>query len=336
MAPRSRRPRPPAARLPTGRQFRDTRRRSPGAAASDAVQVEAPESESMQSDNAPLEQPSLLSPARPVAPPRWGALADYLSLTKPRIIVLLLVTTLGAMVVAAGGWPSWPLVAATLLGGALASGAGNALNCYLDRDIDALMGRTVWRPLPSGALAPGQALAFGLSLAGLWFYVLVHARWLKRTTPSNIVIGGAAGAVPPLVGWAAVTGELSLLAWCLFAIVFYWTPPHFWALALLIREEYAKARVPMLPLVAGDAETRRQILWYSVLLLAVSLLPFAFGLAGLGYLVAAGGLGGLLVRYAVRLCREATRAAALALYKYSLLYLALVFTALVADRLLGG
>jgi protoheme IX farnesyltransferase len=319
--------------------------------------VEAPESESMQSDNAPLEQPSLLSPARPVAPPRWGALADYLSLTKPRIIVLLLVTTLGAMVVAAGGWPSWPLVAATLLGGALASGAGNALNCYLDRDIDALMGRTVWRPLPSGALAPGQALAFGLALAalsflvlglwvnllaavlaqaGLWFYVLVYTRWLKRTTPSNIVIGGAAGAVPPLVGWAAVTGELSLLAWCLFAIVFYWTPPHFWALALLIREEYAKARVPMLPLVAGDAETRRQILWYSVLLLAVSLLPFAFGLAGLGYLVAAGGLGGLLVRYAVRLCREATRAAALALYKYSLLYLALVFTALVADRLLGG
>lgn len=306
----------------------------------------------MQRDNAPLEPPSLLRPARAVAPPRLGVLTDYLSLTKPRIIVLLLVTTLGAMVVAADGWPGWPLVLATLLGGALASGAGNALNCYLDRDIDALMGRTVWRPLPSGALAPAQALAFGLALAalsflvldlwvnllaavlaqaGLWFYVLVYTRWLKRTTPSNIVIGGAAGAVPPLVGWAAVTGGLDLLAWCLFAVVFYWTPPHFWALALLIREEYAKARVPMLPLVAGDAATRQQILWYSVLLLAVSLLPFGFGLTGVGYLLAAAGLGGLLVYYAVRLCRDATRAAALALYKYSLLYIAILFGGLAVD-----
>lgn len=330
---------------------------TPRAAAGDLVQVDAPESESMSSNKAHLERPRVLRPARSPDQPRLTMLADYLSLTKPRIIVLLLVTTLGAMVVAANGWPGWPLVLATLLGGALASGSANTLNCYLDRDIDALMSRTVWRPLPSGTLTPVQALVFGLTLgalsfavlglwvnllaallaqAGLWFYVLVYTRWLKRTTPSNIVIGGAAGAVPPLVGWAAVTGELSLFAWCLFAVVFYWTPPHFWALALLIRDEYAKARVPMLPLVAGDAETHRQILLYSVLLLAVTLLPFAFGLSGLGYLIAAVGLGGLLLHYARRLHHEATRAAALALYKYSLLYLALLFAAVVVDRLLQG
>lgn len=312
----------------------------------------------MHGNNARLARAGRLPLARSeqAATARGAAVVlDYLSLTKPRIISLLLVTTLGAMVTAAGAWPGWPLVLLTLLGGALASGGGNTLNCYLDRDIDALMGRTVWRPLPSGAIKPSQALVFGLAQAalsfvvlavgvnllaavlaqvGLWFYVLVYTRWLKRTTPSNIVIGGAAGAVPPLVGWAAVTGEVGLLAWFLFAIVFFWTPPHFWALALLIRDEYAKAGVPMLPLVSGEPETRRQILLYSWLLLAVTLVPYSFRLAGGLYLAAAIGLGGLLVWYAERLRREADRAAALALYKYSLLYLALIFGAVVADRLL--
>ena len=277
----------------------------------------------------------------------------YLSLTKPRIVVLLLITTLAPMVVAADGWPGWGLVLATLLGGALAAGGGNALNCYLDRDIDALMGRTGWRPLPSGTLAPEAALRFGLALAvgsfvvlavwvnllaavlaqvGLLCYVFVYTRWLKRTTPSNIVIGGAAGAVPPLVGWAAVTGDLGLLPAYLFAIIFFWTPPHFWALALLIRAEYEKAGVPMLPIVRGEAETRRQILLYSLLLVAVSVVLFSFRLTGLAYLGAALVLGALFIYYAVRLLHEATRAAALRLYKYSLLYLALIFAAVVVDR----
>jgi len=267
--------------------------------------------------------------------------------------------------VAADGWPGWPLVLATLLGGALAAGGGNALNCYLDRDIDALMGRTAWRPLPSGTLTPAQVLRFGVALAvlsfvvlavfanllaavlaqvGLLFYVFVYTRWLKRTTPSNIVIGGAAGAMPPLVGWAAVTGDVGLLSAWLFAIVFFWTPPHFWALALLIRAEYEKAGVPMLPIVRGEAETYRQILLYSLLLVAVTVLVFSFRLAGLFYLGAALALGGLLVYYAVRLRREATRAAALRrsttpararrLFSYSLAYLALLFVALALDPLL--
>jgi protoheme IX farnesyltransferase len=280
-------------------------------------------------------------------------LRDYLSLTKPRIVVLLLLTTLAPMIVAADGWPPWGLVLATLLGGALAAGSGNALNCYLDRDIDRLMGRTGWRPLPAGTLTPEQALRFGLLLGvlsfvvlagfvnllaavlaqvGLLFYVFVYTRWLKRTTPSNIVIGGAAGAMPPLVGWAAVTGDLALLPAYLFAIVFFWTPPHFWALALLIRTEYEKARIPMLPIVRGEAETRRQILLYSVLLVAVSVVLFSFRQAGLFYLGAALVLGGLFVYYAARLLREATRDAALRLYKYSLLYLALIFAAVVVDH----
>jgi protoheme IX farnesyltransferase len=266
---------------------------------------------------------------------------------------LLLLTTLAPMVVAADGWPGWGLVLATLLGGALAAGGGNALNCYLHRDIDRLMGRTVWRPLPAGTLSPEQALRFGLSLAvasfvvlavwvnlvaavlaqaGLLFYVFVYTRWLKRTTPSNIVIGGAAGAFPPLVGWAAVTGDVSLLAAYLFAIVFFWTPPHFWALALLIRAEYEKAHIPMLPIVRGEGETRRQIVLYSLLLLAVTLVVFSFRQAGLFYLGAAVVLGGLFVYYAVRLLQEATRSAALRLYKYSLLYLALIFAAVVVDH----
>jgi protoheme IX farnesyltransferase len=301
-----------------------------------------------------------LSTTRATATPRsaigWieaAGLGRYVSLTKPRIVVLLLFTTLMPMIVAADGWPGWGLVLATLLGGALASGGANALNCYLDRDIDALMGRTGWRPLPSGTLAPVQALRFGLTLAvlsfavltlwanllaavlaqiGLLFYVFVYTRWLKRTTPSNIVIGGAAGAMPPLVGWAAVTGEVSLLAGFLFAIIFFWTPPHFWALALLIKAEYEKARVPMLPIVAGEDETRYQILLYTLQLLAVTVFVYSFRLAGLFYLGAALALGGLFLYYAVRLRRQADRAAALTLYKYSLLYLALIFAAVVVDH----
>jgi heme o synthase len=215
------------------------------------------------------------------------------------------------------------------------------------------MGRTGWRPLPSGTLTPVQALRFGLTLAvlsfavltlwanvlaavlaqiGLLFYVFVYTRWLKRTTPSNIVIGGAAGAMPPLVGWAAVTGEVSLLAGFLFAIIFFWTPPHFWALALLIKAEYEKARVPMLPIVAGEDETRYQILLYTLQLLAVTVFVYSFRLAGLFYLGAALALGGLFLYYAERLRRQADRAAALTLYKYSLLYLALIFAAVVVDH----
>jgi len=300
-------------------------------------------------------RPGAAAPAdeTPSPVPTPNLASAYLSLTKPRIIVLLLVTTLLPMIVAANGWPPLPLMLATLVGGAMAAAAGNAINCYCDRDIDALMGRTVWRPLPAGVLAPEQALRFGLALAvgafvvlalganllaavlaevGFLFYVFVYTRWLKRTSPSNIVIGGAAGAVPPLVGWAAVTGDLSLLPVALFAIVFYWTPPHFWALALLIKEEYEKARVPMLPIVRGEAETRRQILLYSLLLLALTVALYSFHLTGLFYLLAAVALGGLLVYYAARLLREATRAAALRLYKYSLLYLALIFAAVVVDR----
>ncbi len=307
-----------------------------------------------------LESPPGTRPGEMVPPeesrqpvPSPNLVGAYVNLTKPRIIVLLLVTTLLPMIVAADGWPSLPLMLATLVGGAMAAGAGNAINCYLDRDIDALMGRTVWRPLPAGVLTPGQALRFGLALAvgsfivlavganllaavlaqvGFLFYVFVYTRWLKRTSPSNIVIGGAAGAVPPLVGWAAVTGELSLLPVCLFAIVFYWTPPHFWALALLIKEEYEKARVPMLPIVRGEAETRRQILLYCLLLVALTVALYSFQLTGLFYLVAAVALGGLFVYYSARLLREATRAAALRLYKYSLLYLALIFAAVVVDH----
>jgi protoheme IX farnesyltransferase len=280
--------------------------------------------------------------------------AAYLSLTKPRVISLLLLTTLGAMLAAASGMPPLGLILATMLGGAMSAGAANTINCYLDRDIDGLMERTrERRALPSGRLEPMQALRFGLLLAvlsfvemallvnllaavlaqiALLFYVFVYTGWLKRSTPSNIVIGGAAGAVPPLVGWAAVTGELGLLAWYLFAIVFFWTPPHFWALALLIKREYGQARIPMLPLVRGDAETRHQILLYSVLLVTLTLVMVPFGLVGSIYLAAALPLGALFILYALRLSSEADHVAASRLFRYSILYLALLFTAVVVDR----
>jgi len=285
----------------------------------------------------------------------WFAsrLADYYDLGKPRIMYLLLITTAAAMLMAAKGMPPLALFGWTMLGGALAAMSAGTLNCVYDAGIDRLMRRTQSRPIPAQRISVVAAtthavvmgvlsfcifyfrvipLAAWLSLAGNIYYVVIYTMWLKRRTPQNIVIGGAAGAMPPLVGWAAVTGEVSLLAAYLFAIIFFWTPPHFWALALLIKAEYEKARVPMLPIVAGEDVTRYQILLYTVQLVAVTVLVYSFHLAGLFYLGSALALGGLFLYYAVRLRREANRAAALTLYKYSLLYLALIFAAVVVDR----
>jgi heme o synthase len=286
--------------------------------------------------------------------PRHGAarqvLGDYLELTKPKVQSLLLLTTVTTMLVA--GTPSLTLVLITCLGGYLTAGGAGAVNHYYDRDIDLAMARTADRPVPSGRVAPGAALAYGCLLAALGFvllwtqvnllaaclsfsgflgYVFVYTVWLKRRTPQNIVIGGAAGAVPPLVGWAATTGSLSGTALYLFAIVFFWTPPHFWALSILMKEEYAKVGVPMLSVVRGEAETRRQILLYTVLLYAVTQLPFCAGGFGAIYLVASLALGGAFIAGAVTLYRRADRGTALRLYLFSLAYLALLFAAMVAD-----
>jgi protoheme IX farnesyltransferase len=290
------------------------------------------------------------------APTAWelgGArqvLADYVTLTKPRVQLLLLLTTVTTMYVA--GDPSLSLIALTLLGGSLSAGGAGAVNHWFDRDIDAQMARTATRPVPSGRVAPGAALAFGLvlgalsflllsltvnllsaflALAGFLGYVLVYTMWLKRTTPQNIVIGGAAGAVPPLVGWSAVTGTLDPAALYLFAIVFYWTPPHFWALSLLMKDEYARVGVPMMPVVHGEKETRRQILLYTGLLVVLTLLPVAFGFFGAIYAAVALALGGAFLVLALRLQRRADRASALRTYLFSLAYLALLFGAMVAD-----
>lgn len=276
--------------------------------------------------------------------------ADYVALTKPRVQLLLLLTTVATMEIA--GSPSLGLILLTLLGGALSAGGAGAINHWYDRDIDVQMARTANRPIPAGRVSPRAALIFGialgvlsfvqlsltvnvlaasLALAGFVGYVFVYTLWLKRTTPQNIVIGGAAGAVPPLVGWAAVTGSFDPAALYLFAIVFYWTPPHFWALSLLMKDEYAKVGVPMLPVVRGEDETRRQITLYSVLLVAISFLPFAGRLFDGFYAAAAAVLGGIFLALAFRLQRTPDRRAALRLYLYSLLYLALLFGAMVAD-----
>ncbi|HXF36553.1 MAG TPA: heme o synthase [Actinomycetota bacterium] len=289
----------------------------------------------------------------PRPPARETALA-YLRLTKPRIVVLLLITTVPAMVLAAGGLPPIGLVGATLFGGTLAAGAANAVNCYLDRDIDEAMRRTRRRPLPAHQLTPEQALRFGyvlavasslflaitvnvlaaaLALSAIAFYVFVYTMWLKRTSERNIVIGGAAGAVPALVGWAAVTGGIGLPAWVLFAIVFVWTPPHFWALALRFTGDYAVAGVPMLPVVRGAPETRRQILLYSLALFGTSLLLFPVGRMGPIYLSAAIALGGAFVHRALRLYRHGGLAEAWGLFRFSVVYLGLLFAAVAADRL---
>jgi heme o synthase len=289
-------------------------------------------------------------------PGTTDALRAYIALTKPRIIELLLVTTVPTMVLAQGGVPSPWLVAAVVIGGALAAGGANAINMYVDRDIDDVMRRTRHRPLPSHSVTPRRALAFGivLSLAAFaWlvltvnllsavlatsaiaFYVFVYTMWLKRTTPQNIVIGGAAGCVPVLVAWAAVTGEVGLPALVLFAIVFYWTPPHFWALALRYRGDYAAARVPMLPVVRGEVETARQIVLYTIALVAVSLLLLPAAGMGWVYLVAAVVLGAFFVQQALRLRSNVTDGRnAIGLFRYSISYLTLLFAAVAVDAIL--
>jgi protoheme IX farnesyltransferase len=286
-----------------------------------------------------------------------GAPRDYLTLTKPRIMTLLLLTGFCGMLVGARGLPGPGLIIATMAGLALACGGASALNHVLDADIDRLMGkRTRSRPVAAGRIPAPYALEFGLALSALsfvllagfvnpltaqlalignLFYVLVYTRLLKRSTPQNIVIGGAAGAVPPLVGWAAATGSLTLPALVLFAVVFLWTPPHFWALALLIKRDYAAAGVPMLPVVRGEDETARQIVLYTAALVAFTLAPALWGMFGLVYLVSAAVLGVAFLWLAWRLRRQPTPARARVLFHYSLGYLALLFVAMALDAVLG-
>jgi protoheme IX farnesyltransferase len=282
-------------------------------------------------------------------------MSAYVQLTKPRIIVLLLITTVPAMVLAERGLPSIGLVLATLLGGTVAAGSANAINCYLDRDIDEIMRRTRKRPLPAHEVDPERALGFGfvlgavsyvflamtvnvlaasLALSAIAFYVFVYTMWLKRTSTQNIVIGGAAGAIPALVGWAAVTGTVAPPAWILFAIVFVWTPPHFWALAMRYAGDYAAAGVPMLPVVRGERETRRQILLYSLALFGTTLLLVPIGHMGAVYAATAIVLGGVFVWRALRLWRSGSAGESMRLFKYSLVYLALLFAAVAVDALL--
>jgi protoheme IX farnesyltransferase len=285
-----------------------------------------------------------------------GPLRDYLTLTKPRIMSLLLLTGAAGLFVGAGGVPALGVFAATMVGLALACGGASALNHYLDRDIDKLMGaRTEQRPVASGRVPAERALEFGLALSacsfvlldslvnlptallalsGNLFYVLVYTRWLKRSTPQNIVIGGAAGAVPPLVGYAGAAGHLGFAAFVMFAIVFVWTPPHFWALALMIKEHYARAKVPMLPVARGDVETSKQIVRYTIVLIAVTLAPVALGTFGLVYGVSALVLGALFLVLAVQLRRTLERGVAVKLFHFSLLYLALLFVAMAVDSVI--
>jgi protoheme IX farnesyltransferase len=285
--------------------------------------------------------------------PIRATLSSYIDLMKPHVTVLLLGTTVAAMAIAKQGLPPLGLIFATLLGGAMSAGSANCINCYIDRDIDQIMGRTQRRSLPSGRVQPTQAFIFGLVLgigsfvilavfvnmlsallatSAILFYVFVYTIWLKRSSAQNIVIGGAAGAVPVLVGWAAATNTITLPAIWLFAIIFYWTPPHFWALSLLIQKDYEKASIPMLPVVMGERETRKQILLYSLLLLAVTMVLFAMRAMGLFYLVCALVLGGILVYMAVRLIRDSSKKWARTLFWYSNCYLAIIFAVMVIDR----
>jgi protoheme IX farnesyltransferase len=283
-------------------------------------------------------------------------LRAYVALTKPRIIELLLVTTVPTMVLAQRGFPSVWLMVATVLGGTMAAGGANVINQVIDRDIDDVMRRTRHRPLPRHAITPRAALAFGIGLSvvsfaflaltvnllaallaasAIAFYVFVYTMWLKRSTPQNIVIGGAAGCVPVLVAWAAVTGRVEVPALILFGIVFYWTPPHFWALALRYRGDYAAANVPMLPVVRGEVETARQIVIYTILLVAVSLILLPVAGMGWIYLVASLGLGALFVLYALRIRRDASSGkAAIELFRFSISYLTLLFAAVAVDTLI--
>ena len=303
-------------------------------------------------------EPSSL-PAAPAeeAQPRSlkRTIGAYVALTKPRIIELLLVTTVPSMVVAARGFPPLRLILLTLIGGTLSAGGANAINCYLDRDIDRLMPRTRKRPLPTHRVEPTNALIFGivlglvalvmlwvtvnplaalLSTAALLFYVFVYTMGMKRSTPQNIVIGGAAGAMPALVGWAAVTNTVELPALALFGIIFYWTPPHFWALAMRYEKDYAKAGVPMMPVVYGRQETTRHILLYSILLLAMSLAFFAVAKMGIIYLAAALILNGIFIAWAFKLWRNPNAKSAWGLFRFSIYHLALLFGAMAFDQLI--
>lgn len=289
-----------------------------------------------------------------VKPRPRDLLQDYYKLTKPGgVQVLLLITAAGAVWIASHGRVDPTILIATLVGGTLAASSANVFNCLIDCDIDRLMERTRKRPLPAGRILPHQALFFAVVLAvlsfavliaftnllsallaqaGIFYYAAIYTLWLKRSTPYNIVIGGAAGAIPPLVGWAAVTGEVGLPALVLFAIVFIWTPPHFWALALMIQEEYRKAKVPMLPVLVGDEATARQIFWYTLALVPLSLVLYPLGTMGVGYAIAAGGLGLWFIEGAVRLLRApGDRQEARSLFKRSITYLMLLFAAMAID-----
>lgn len=286
---------------------------------------------------------------------RWSALKDFLMLTKPIVVALLLVTTYAGMVIGGGRWPSFALTFWTLLGGFLAAGGAGAINQYLDREDDGKMQRTQKRPIPSGRLTPAQGLAFGigisllsfyvmvarvnllaaiLSLAGFVYYVVIYSLWLKKATPQNIVIGGGAGAIPPLVGWAAAAGNLHLSALFLFVIIFMWTPPHFWALALVRRNDYARAGVPMLPVVRGEQETRRQIFLYTLELVGLTMLLPLFGLGGTFTLIGAIFLGLWLTSAAWKVWKQAGNKVAWKMYRYSSMYLAFLFMVMVIDAVL--
>jgi len=284
-------------------------------------------------------------------------LAAYLRLTKPRIVVLLVVTTLPAMILAEGGLPSAWLMFATVFGGSVVAGGANAMNMYFDRDIDELMLRTQGRPVPAGQLEPEKAAIFGIVMGGAGFtfmqvfvnplaafltlfafafYVVVYTLILKRTTSLNIVIGGAAGAMPPMIGWAAVSNEISLASILMFAIVTLWTPPHFWALSINYSSDYARAGVPMLPVVAGKDETKRQILWHSLAMVAATIALAFVSDAGAVYLAFAAALGAGFLYYAVRLWRSPSSRESMALFRYSIAYLGLLFAAIAADTLVGS
>jgi protoheme IX farnesyltransferase len=280
-------------------------------------------------------------------------IGNYIILTKPWIIALLLATTLGAMFVAQRGIPDLGLILFTLIGGGMTAAGASALNSYIDRDIDPHMGRTSRRPIPAGKISPRDALVFAvalcvggvlllaifvnglsalLSFAGIVYYVGIYTKFLKRSTPQNIVIGGAAGAIPPLVGWAAVTNELNLLAVYLFLIIFYWTPPHSWALMLMVKKDYERVRVPMMPVARGESETRRQIVLYSLLMVAITLIPFSLRDLGFLYLITALTLGSWFVYLSIKLLRDQSKRTARRLYYYSNAYLALLFLAMVLDH----
>lgn len=283
-----------------------------------------------------------------------SVLRDYVALAKPRIAILLVFTTVTAMIIAANGVPDVGILVATIFGGALASGGSSAVNQYYDRDMDKKMSRTKKRPIAAGRISPLAGLAYGvtlillstallgtfvnwlaasLALAGAVYYIFLYTMLLKRNTVVNIVIGGGAGAIPVLVGWAAVHGSLAVEAWLLFSIIFYWTPPHSWALALLVNADYTRADVPMMPVARGEETTRRQILLYSLLLVALTLVPVSIAMLGLFYLVSALLLGSGLLWRSIQLIQEKTALASKRMYKYSTSYLALLFLAMIIDRM---